>query len=107
MPGKEKNYTEVSASSQFVYTLAKGVRLGFLPQTFLEVAKKGYEGIIKSFIKVENRQTNLHGTVSVSGLGGNPYRDGSYDYYMSEKVVVNDPKGVGAYIHYKTTDHLQ
>jgi unsaturated rhamnogalacturonyl hydrolase len=41
---------------------------------------------------------NLHGTVSVSGLGGKPYRDGSYEYYMSEKVVVNDPKGVGAFI---------
>ena len=33
-----------------------------------------------------------------SGLGGTPYRDGSYDYYMSEKVVVNDPKGVGAFL---------
>jgi unsaturated rhamnogalacturonyl hydrolase len=31
-------------------------------------------------------------------LGGNPYRDGSYEYYMSEKVVVNDPKGVGAFL---------
>jgi unsaturated rhamnogalacturonyl hydrolase len=34
--------------------------------------------------------------VSVGGLGGNPYRDGSYDYYLSEKVVTNDPKGIGA-----------
>ena len=41
---------------------------------------------------------NLHGTVSVSGLGGNPYRDGSFEYYMSEKVIVNDPKGVGAFL---------
>jgi unsaturated rhamnogalacturonyl hydrolase len=82
----------------FVYALAKGVRLGYLPSSFLPVAKKGYDGIIKNFIKVEDGQTNLHGTVSVSGLGGNPYRDGSYDYYMSEKVVVNDPKGVGAFI---------
>jgi unsaturated rhamnogalacturonyl hydrolase len=104
-PGKEKNYLEASASSMFVYALAKGVRLGFLPQTYLSVAKKGYDGIIKNFIKDENLpagqaggQTNLHGTVSVSGLGGNPYRDGSYDYYISEKVVVNDPKGVGAFI---------
>jgi len=98
MPGKEKNYTEASASSMFVYALAKGVRLGYLPSAFLPVAKKGYDGIIKNFIKVEEGQTNLHGTVSVSGLGGNPYRDGSYDYYMSEKVIVNDPKGVGAFI---------
>ncbi|HYC29289.1 MAG TPA: glycoside hydrolase family 88 protein, partial [Chitinophagaceae bacterium] len=44
-------------------------------------------------------QTNLKGTVAVSGLGGNPYRDGSFDYYMSEPVVVNDPKGMGAFIN--------
>jgi unsaturated rhamnogalacturonyl hydrolase len=25
-----------------------------------------------------------------------PYRDGSYEYYLSEPVVSNDPKGVGA-----------
>ena len=98
MPGKEKNYLEASASSMFVYTLAKGVRLGYLPQSYLANAKKGYDGIQKTFIKTENGLTNLHGTVSVSGLGGNPYRDGSFDYYMSEKVVVNDPKGVGAFI---------
>ena len=98
MPGKEKNYPEASASCMFVYALAKGVRLGYLPQSCLVVAKKGYDGILKTFIKEENGLTNLNGTVSVSGLGGNPYRDGSYDYYMSEKVVVNDPKGVGAFI---------
>jgi unsaturated rhamnogalacturonyl hydrolase len=98
MPGKEKNYPEASASSMFVYALAKGVRLGYLPQSYSTVAKKGYDGILKTFIKEENGLTNLYGTVSVSGLGGNPYRDGSFDYYMSEKVVVNDPKGVGAFI---------
>jgi unsaturated rhamnogalacturonyl hydrolase len=36
--------------------------------------------------------------VSVAGLGGNPYRDGSYVYYLSEKVVTNDAKGVGAFL---------
>jgi unsaturated rhamnogalacturonyl hydrolase len=25
-----------------------------------------------------------------------PYRDGTYEYYLSEPVVANDPKGVGA-----------
>ncbi|HWH62187.1 MAG TPA: glycoside hydrolase family 88 protein, partial [Ginsengibacter sp.] len=99
MPGKEKNYVEASASCMFVYALAKGVRLGFLPTSFLPVAKRGYGGIIKNFIKTDsNGQMNLYGTVSVSGLGGKPYRDGSYDYYTSEKVVENDPKGVGAFL---------
>ena len=97
-PNEPKNYVEASASSMLVYTLAKGVRKGYLPSTYLNNAKKGYEGILKQFIKKENGQVNLHGTVAVSGLGGNPYRDGSYAYYVSEKVVSNDYKGVGPFI---------
>jgi len=97
-PGKEKNYFEASASSQFTYAIAKGVRKGYLPPAKINIAKRAYDGMVKTFIKEENGQTNLHGTVSVSGLGGKPYRDGSFDYYMSEKVVVNDAKGVGAFL---------
>jgi len=97
-PGKEKNYFEASASCQFTYAIAKGVRKGYLPAAKLAIAKRSYAGIVKRFIKVENGQTNLHGTVKVSGLGGNPYRDGSFEYYMSEPVIVNDPKGVGAFL---------
>jgi unsaturated rhamnogalacturonyl hydrolase len=98
MPRKPKNYIEASASSMFVYTLLKGIRKGYLPATYAVAAKKGYTGLLSNFIKVDNGQTNLHGTVSVSGLGGKPYRDGSFDYYMSEPVVVNDAKGMGAFI---------
>jgi unsaturated rhamnogalacturonyl hydrolase len=96
--GKEKNYVEASASCQFVYAIAKGVRRGYLPQDKLAIATSAYAGILKNFIKEEGGQTNLHGTVSVSGLGGKPYRDGSFEYYMSEKVIVNDPKGIGAFL---------
>lgn len=97
-PGKEKNYFEASASSQFVYAIAKGVRKGYLPAAKINIAKKGYTGILNKFIKTENGQTNLHGTVKVSGLGGKPFRDGSFEYYMSEPVIVNDPKGIGAFL---------
>ena len=99
MPTREKNYKESSASCMFVYALAKGIRNGYLPASFTKATKKGYDGIIKEFIEVDaNGQTNLKATVTVSGLGGNPYRDGSFDYYMSEKVVTNDAKGMGAFI---------
>ncbi|MFL9482544.1 glycoside hydrolase family 105 protein [Chitinophagaceae bacterium LWZ2-11] len=98
-PKDKGNYFEASASCMMVYTLAKAVRLSCLPNSYLKNAEKGYAGIKKEFIEVDaNGQTNLKGTVSVSGLGGEPYRDGSYEYYLSEKVVVNDPKGVGAFI---------
>ncbi|MCX6315777.1 MAG: glycoside hydrolase family 88 protein [Bacteroidetes bacterium] len=95
---KEKNYVEASASCQFVYAIAKGVRKGYLPVSMLSVAQKGYNGILNRFVMYENGQTNLYGTVKVSGLGGNPYRDGSFTYYMSEPVIKNDPKGMGAFL---------
>jgi len=98
-PTGKGNYLEASASNMFVYALGKGVRLGYLPKKYEAVAQKGYNGIIREFIKTaEGGQVNLDGTVSVAGLGGNPYRDGSYAYYLSEKVVTNDPKGVGAFL---------
>ena len=91
------NYFESSAACMFVYALARGVRKGYLPVTYLYVAVKGYRGIVTQFVKTDaSGQLNLEGTVSVAGLGGNPYRDGSYEYYLSEKVVTNDPKGIGA-----------
>jgi unsaturated rhamnogalacturonyl hydrolase len=93
------NYLESSAACMFVYALAKGVRKGYLPSTYMKVAERGYQGILKQFVKYDaNGQLNLEGTVSVAGLGGNPYRDGSYEYYLSEKVVTNDPKGIGAFL---------
>ncbi|WP_436491485.1 glycoside hydrolase family 88/105 protein [Chitinophaga sp. ARDCPP14] len=93
------NYVEASASCMFVYALAKGMRLGYLPASYRGVAQKGYKGILKQFIrKNPEGDITLSGTVSVAGLGGDPYRDGSYAYYLSEKVIDNDPKGVGAYI---------
>jgi unsaturated rhamnogalacturonyl hydrolase len=98
MPNEPGNYLEASASSMLVYAIAKGIRKGYLPAKFIPNIQKGYQGILNEFVKLENGQYNLHGTVSVSGLGGKPYRDGSFKYYMSEKVVVNDPKGMGAFI---------
>jgi unsaturated rhamnogalacturonyl hydrolase len=98
LPNQKGNYLEASASSMLVYAVAKGVRMGVLPANKIGIAHKGYKGILKTFIKNENGQTNLHGTVKVSGLGGKPYRDGSIAYYLSEEVIVNDPKGVGSFI---------
>lgn len=93
------NYHEASASAMITYTLAKGVRMKYLPAAYEKAAQKGFEGILKEFIEKDNNGgISLKGTVAVSGLGGNPYRDGSYDYYIKEPVITNDPKGIGAFI---------
>lgn len=96
LPGKGKNYLESSASAMFVYSIAKGVREGYLPARFMKVASRGWDGIKKEFVKTNGKgETDWEGTVSGSGLGGNPYRDGSFEYYMSEKLRLNDAKGLG------------
>lgn len=97
--GKNGNYLEASASCMFVCTLAKGVREGYLPQKYLHVAQKAYDGIIKNFIETDGgEQVNLKGTAGAVGLGGEPYRDGSYEYYTGVKTVTNETKGVGAFM---------
>jgi len=93
------NYLEASASCMFVYALAKGVHLGSLDSSYLQAATRGYQGILDHFIEVDDHGwVNLNGIVSVGGLGGNPYRDGSFEYYLSEPVVSNDYKGFGPFI---------
>jgi unsaturated rhamnogalacturonyl hydrolase len=93
------NYPESSASCMFAYALAKGVRLGFLPKSYLVNAERGYKGILSHFIVAgQGDSVSLTDTVKAAGLGGDPYRDGSYSYYTGEKTVTDDPKGVGAFL---------
>jgi unsaturated rhamnogalacturonyl hydrolase len=81
------------------YSILKGVRMGYLDKSYLQAGKKAYNGILKNFIK-ENPDSTISLTkgCSVAGLGGDPYRDGSFEYYISEPIRDNDPKGVGPFI---------
>ena len=97
--GRAGNYPEASASCMFVYALAKGVRMGYLTQSDAAPARRGWEGIQKTFVTTgADGRMVLNGTVTVGGLGGTPYRSGSYDYYIGEKTRANDAKGVGAFL---------
>jgi unsaturated rhamnogalacturonyl hydrolase len=96
---KQGNYLEASASCMFVYALAKGSRLGYIDKSYSALARKGYDGILKNFIETDSDGTiHLTKTVSVGGLGGSPYRDGTFEYYISEPLRTDDLKGVGPFI---------
>jgi len=96
---RDGNYPEASASCMFVYALAKGVRKGYLDPIALDAVRRGYDAILAQFVTIENSGlVNLRGICGVGGLGGKPYRDGSFEYYVREKVLSNDYKGVGAFI---------
>jgi unsaturated rhamnogalacturonyl hydrolase len=96
---REGNYLEATASSMFTYTLLKAVRNGYISSDYKNVATKAYNGIVENLIKDNGDGTiSLTQCCSVAGLGGDPYRDGSYEYYISEPIRDNDPKGVGPFI---------
>ena len=95
----EGNYLESTCSAMYAYAMAKGVRLGVLPETYKQEAQQIIEGL-----KTYKLRTNQDGTLSltdccaVAGLGGNPFRDGTYDYYIHERICDDDPKGVAPLI---------
>ena len=98
-PGKEGNYLESSASAMFVYGMAKGIRMKYLSTSFLPGVKKGYNGLVKEFVITDSAGV-VHYTKAVSGagLGGYPYRDGSYDYYIKEPKRDDDLKAIGPFM---------
>ncbi|WP_370520902.1 glycoside hydrolase family 105 protein [Bacteroides sp. 214] len=97
--GEPGNYLESTCSTMFTYALFKAVRMEYIDKSYLDVAIKGYEGILKTFIEVgENGVVEITNCCAVAGLGGKVYRSGSYEYYLSEPIRNNDPKAVGPFI---------
>ncbi len=98
-PDVTGNYPEASASAMFVYAMAKGVNKGLLSKEFKTAATESFDSILKQFVTVDPEGTiYLHDVVRVSGLGGNPYRDGTVAYYLSEPKRTNDFKGYGPFL---------
>ncbi|MGH7617821.1 MAG: glycoside hydrolase family 88/105 protein, partial [Gemmatimonadaceae bacterium] len=98
-PSRDKNYLEASGSSMFVYAFAKGARKGYLPASYRVFAEESFAGMRKEFVTYDrDGLISINKICKVAGLGGDPPRDGSYEYYVSEPVVSNDYKGVGAFL---------
>ena len=94
------NYLETSGSSIFAFSILRGVRLGFLPESYREYGIKAFQGVCDRYLKTEDGQLHLGGICLVAGLGpaNNLRRDGSFEYYMSEPIVNDDAKGVGPFL---------
>lgn len=99
MGGKEGNYLEGSGSAMFIYVFAKGARSGYLDPRFRDIASEAFNDFIRELVSVdENGMVTITNICGGCGLGGNPYRDGSYEYYINEKRFDNDTKGVAPFI---------
>ena len=97
-PNRKGNYHEASASSMFVYAIAKGVRKGYLPASYRAVAQRAYDGIIRDLVSTDANGISLNRINQVAGLGGRQNRGTTFEYYVSEPIVSNDHKGVGPFI---------
>lgn len=97
---REGNYLESSGSALFVYFLSKALNNHYIDQSYRDTAQKGFDGIIRHFIKQEENGTfTITHCCAVAGLGGDGKpRDGSFEYYISEPVIENDPKSTGSFI---------
>jgi unsaturated rhamnogalacturonyl hydrolase len=97
--GREGNYLEGSGSSMYTYAMAKAANKGYIDSKYKTIANDKFSSIVKNLIDTdENGNLLFKNICGGCGLGGNPYRDGSYNYYITEKVVVNDTKGVAPFI---------
>ena len=81
------------------FAIAKGLRLGILKAKWTEVLDHAFSGLIAEFV-LETKQgwINLNKNCQVAGLGGEDRRDGTYAYYISEPIIANDQKGLGAFL---------
>jgi unsaturated rhamnogalacturonyl hydrolase len=97
---RKGNYLEASASCMFAYAFAKGAKKGYLDAKLFQLAEKAFRGTIRELVAVDkDGLVNLHQTCQSAGLGGKPYRDGSYEYYISEPQRTNDFKAIGPFIY--------
>ena len=98
-PGREGNYLEATCNAMFAYAMLKGVRLGVLDGVDEQLACQTYKQMVKTFVTIdETGLVVLNDCCAVAGLGGKQMRSGTYDYYINEQIVENDPKGMGPLI---------
>ncbi len=100
-PGRTGNYRESSGSCLMVAAMLKTARLGYVPSDIGMEAQMSFRAIQREFVgEMRDGTIFLAKTCHGAGLGGRSdrYRDGSFDYYISEAVGSYDLKGTGAYI---------
>lgn len=99
MGGKEGNYLEASGTAMFIYAFAKGAKKGYLDNKYMDIADKAFDSMVENMVKTgDDGLPVLTNTCGACGLGGNPYREADYNYYVTEKQIDNDQKGVAPFI---------
>ena len=97
-PELEGNYPETSGTLLVAYAALKAARLGVCGDDICQTGLKAFHTVTEKFINTDQDIPVLGNICLVGGLGGENERDGSAEYYLSEKVTQNDAKGIAPYI---------
>jgi unsaturated rhamnogalacturonyl hydrolase len=97
--GKDLNYLESSSSAMFVYALSKALNNKYISVQYKTAVIKAFKGLVSNFVRTDD-SGNVHyiQAVSGAGLGGTPYRNGTYEYYVKEPKRDDDLKAIGPFI---------
>lgn len=85
-----ENWLENSCSCLYTAAIAKAVRTGILPEEYLDYAKKGYEGVIRS-LQWNGDDLLINNVCVGTGVG-------DYTHYINRGTSENDLHGVGAFL---------
>ncbi len=96
--GEKGNYTESSGNLLFSYSALKASRLGISGNIVRKAGEKAFTSVTDLSLRFDNELPVLSNICLMAGLGGVPPRNGSIQYYLGEKVVSNDAKGIAPYI---------
>ena len=115
-PGRAKNYFESSGGAMFIYSILKGVRVGYISgDEYSSAMKNAYDYITANLVKEgDTGLADYENTVSVGSLSGaGDYNVSVYlhrllicrlylikltKYYVSQTVDTNDLKGIAAFV---------
>lgn len=95
-PGLEGNYRETSGTLLFACSSMKAHRLGICDN--FNAGEKALSAVTDKFIRFEDNIPVLENICLMGGLGGGQNRDGSDEYYIREKIVENDAKGIAPFL---------
>jgi unsaturated rhamnogalacturonyl hydrolase len=97
-PGTPGNFPEVSATCMFAAALAKAARLGLLEDGRWPSLARGAIAVVEERYLSDGPDgvPSLDGTSAIVWLGGQSYRDGSFEWYARAGTVRDDAFGLGS-----------
>lgn len=88
--GMEGNWLESSCTCLYVAAICKAVKAGFLEKSYLETARRGYEGIVDR-LKYNEKGVVIDNICVGTGVG-------NYEFYCARPTSENDLHGTGAFV---------